>query len=84
MSGWPRPVPSPRTTRWSSSEVKVPFYARFGIPETWLVALEQGQIEVYRGPGPERYRDVHTLGRGERVSPHALPQLTLTVDGVLG
>ncbi len=31
----------------------VPLYARFGIPETWLVEVEQGLIEVYRVPGPE-------------------------------
>ena len=65
-------------------EVKVPLYARFGIPETWLVDIERGRIEVSRAPGPEGYRDVHTLGRGERVSPQAFPQLTLTVDEVLG
>lgn len=27
-------------------EVKVPLYARFGIPEAWRVDLEQGRIEV--------------------------------------
>jgi Uma2 family endonuclease len=65
-------------------EVKVPLYARFGIPETWLVDVEQGRIEVYRAPGPESYREVYTRGRGERVSPQAFPQLTLTVEEVLG
>jgi hypothetical protein len=64
--------------------VKVPLYARFGIPETWLVDLEQGRIEVYRAPGPEGYREGHTRGRSEHVSPQAFPQLTLMVEEILG
>jgi Uma2 family endonuclease len=65
-------------------EVKVPLYACFGIPETWLVNVERGLIEVYREPSPEGYRQVHTRRRGERLSPAAFPQFSLTVDAVLG
>jgi Uma2 family endonuclease len=65
-------------------EVKVPLYARSGIPETWLVDLEQGQIEVSRAPGPEIYRDVHRVGRGEHLAPQAFPQLILRADEVFG
>jgi Uma2 family endonuclease len=65
-------------------QVKVPLYARFGIPETWLADLEQGLLEVHRGPGPEGYREVQRLGRGERLSPQAFPQHTLTVAEILG
>jgi Uma2 family endonuclease len=49
-------------------EVKIPLYARFGIPETWLVDVEQGLIEVYREPSLEGYRQVRTLRRGEHLS----------------
>jgi Uma2 family endonuclease len=65
-------------------EVKLPLYARFGIPETWLVDVERGLIEVYREPGPEGYRQVLTRRRGERLSPEAFPQFSLTVDEILG
>jgi Uma2 family endonuclease len=65
-------------------EVKVPLYARFGIPETWLVDVERGVIEVYRDPSPDGYRQVHTRRRGERLSPVAFPQFILVVDEVLG
>jgi Uma2 family endonuclease len=65
-------------------EVKVPLYARFGIPETWLVDVEQGLIEVYREPSPEGYCQVHTRRRGEHLSPAAFPQFSLMVDTVLG
>jgi Uma2 family endonuclease len=65
-------------------EVKVPLYARVGIPETWLVDVEQGLIEIYREPSPEGYRQVQTRRRGERLSPAAFPQFNLMVDAVLG
>jgi Uma2 family endonuclease len=65
-------------------EVKVPLYARFGIPETWLMDVEQGLIEMYRDPNPEGYRQVRTLRRGERLSPQAFPELSVTVDALLG
>jgi Uma2 family endonuclease len=65
-------------------EVKVPLYARFGIPETWLVDVEQGLVEVYRAPGPEGYQQVRTLRRGERLSPQAFPELSVMVDELLG
>jgi Uma2 family endonuclease len=65
-------------------EVKVPLYARFAIPETWLVDVAQGSIEVYRAPGPEGYRQVRTLRRGMRLSPQAFPELSVTVDALLG
>ena len=65
-------------------EVKVPLYARVGIPETWLVDIERGLIEVYREPSLEGYRQVHTQRRGEHLSPAAFPQFILTVDEVLG
>jgi Uma2 family endonuclease len=64
-------------------EVKVPLYARFGIPETWLVDVERGLIEVYREPNPEGYRQVHTRRRGECLSPAAFPHFSLMVDAVL-
>lgn len=64
-------------------EVKVPLYARFGIPETWLVDVEQRLIEIYRDPSPEGYQQVRTLG-GESLSPQAFPELILTVDELLG
>lgn len=65
-------------------EVKVPLYARFGIPETWLVDLAQDVMEMYRVPSPAGYRQVRTLRRGERLSPQAFPELRLTVDELLG
>jgi len=40
--------------------------------------------EVHREPTNAGYGDVRVLRRGERLSPLAFPDLTLTVDELLG
>jgi Uma2 family endonuclease len=65
-------------------EVKVPRYARYGIPETWLMDLEQGLIEVYRNPTAQGYVVVRRLQWGQSLSPQAFPELDLAVDVILG
>jgi Uma2 family endonuclease len=65
-------------------EVKVPLYARWGIPEVWLVDLAEEQVEVFRQPSPHGYQDLRTLRRGEVVSPKAFSDLRLTVADLLG
>jgi len=67
-------------------EVKLPAYARAGIPEVWVVNLEADQVELYRTPAPDEYRESRTLKRGSEkpFSPQAFPSLALTVAQVLG
>ncbi|GIX47743.1 MAG: hypothetical protein KatS3mg131_1954 [Candidatus Tectimicrobiota bacterium] len=65
-------------------EVKVPLYARFGVPEVWLVDLAGECVEVYRHPSPQGYQVVQTLRRGDTVAPLLLPELSLAVDALLG
>jgi Uma2 family endonuclease len=65
-------------------EVKVPLYARAGIPEVWLVDLEGEVIEVYRQPSAEGYRDVRQARRGEALSVEAFPDLVLAAEAILG
>ena len=65
-------------------DVKLPLYARAGIPEVWLVDLSAEGMEVHRDPAAQGYRQVRRVGRGERVTPGALPELDLAVDDILG
>jgi len=65
-------------------QVKVPLYARSGIREVWVVDLAVGAVEVYREPTPDGYRQARRLGRGETLSPEALPDINLAVDDILG
>ncbi|WP_243027155.1 Uma2 family endonuclease [Thermus albus] len=48
--------------------VKVPLYAKAGVPEVWVVDLEGGRVLVHRGPGEGGYKEVRTLGAGETLA----------------
>ena len=65
-------------------DVKLPLYARAGIPEVWLVDLSAEGMEVHRDPTAQGYRQVRRVGRGERVTPGVFPELDLAVDDILG
>lgn len=62
---------------------KMPLYAVAGIPEYWLVDIVADQVEVYRRPSAEGYRDVRHYLRGESLNPTAFPDLTVPIDAIL-
>jgi Uma2 family endonuclease len=64
--------------------VKMPLYARYGIPEVWVIDLQHALVYVYREPAAEGYRITHTVRRGETVAPLAFPDRQLSVDDLLG
>ncbi len=64
--------------------MKLPVYAAAGIPEAWLVDLEHDGLEVHRQPGPEAYREVRPLGRGDTLAALLVPTGAISVDEVLG
>jgi Uma2 family endonuclease len=72
------------TSADADRSLKIPLYARYGIPEAWLVDLLEEHIEIYRHPTPQGYRSLHIAHRGETVSPTALPDMELSVDEILG
>ena len=64
--------------------VKIPLYARAGVPEVWLVNLPADRIEVYRDPAGGSYAEVTSVSGGETLTPLEVPSATLSVDGILG
>jgi Uma2 family endonuclease len=64
--------------------VKIPLYARVGIPETWLCDLVTGRVDVHRDPADGRYRSVQSLTRGETLAPTALPDIRVAVEDLFG
>uniref|UniRef100_A0A7V4ANL0 Uma2 family endonuclease n=2 Tax=Thermus tengchongensis TaxID=1214928 RepID=A0A7V4ANL0_9DEIN len=48
--------------------VKVPLYAKGGVPEVWVVDLEGRRVLVHREPREEGYKEVRPLGPGESLS----------------
>ena len=64
--------------------VKLPIYARAGIPEAWVVDLREGRIDVYTRPGPRGNQTVCGFGPGEGIISETVEGLSLAVDEVLG
>lgn len=64
--------------------VKLSLYARAGIREVWLVDLERRLVEAHRSSGASRYQNVRQFPRGERLTVEALPELTFSVNDILG
>ncbi|MBI4311826.1 MAG: Uma2 family endonuclease [Chloroflexi bacterium] len=71
------------TTLQFDREVKLPLYAKAGIPEVWIVDLVGHRIETYRDPTPYGYREPRYRYPGETLSPSAFPDVILKVDDVL-
>lgn len=61
-------------------QVKVPLYARFGIPETWIVDVRENRLEVYQQPDVDGYRLMLRPRRGEQLSLAALPELIVDLN----
>jgi Uma2 family endonuclease len=64
--------------------VKGPLYARYNIPEYWLVDLPRQQVTVFRQPSEDGYRSMQVHERGATLTLSALPDVTITVDEILG
>jgi Uma2 family endonuclease len=61
------------TTIQTDRHYKQKLYARDGILEYWILNLNTNQLEVYRNPEEDRYRDVKTFNAGEKVACLAFP-----------
>ncbi len=64
--------------------VKIPLYARAGIPEAWLIILPKDFIEVHSEPKNGKYQKVRRLKRGKKLTSATIHGLTLSVDDILG
>lgn len=63
---------------------KISLYARHRISECWVLDVRGGTLAVHRQPGPEGYRDVQRLRRGDSVSPAAFPDVVFAVADFVG
>jgi Uma2 family endonuclease len=64
-------------------EVKLPLYARAGIPEAWLIDLTADRAEVYSEPGERGYGKVYRTGRGGKVVSATVEGLSFGLAGIL-
>ncbi len=72
------------TSADTDREAKIPLYARFGVPEVWLVDVAADTIEVFRRPTSHGYDESRLLHRGEYLNPQTFPDLVFAVEAVLG
>jgi Uma2 family endonuclease len=61
---------------------KLALYAKFGVPEVWIVDLLGGAVEVYREPKEGAYGSRGRL-TGGRLAPALVPGATIDVAGLL-
>jgi Uma2 family endonuclease len=64
-------------------KLKLPIYARSGIPEVWIVNLPDELIETYARPSGDGYEVASQRVRGEEVASSTLPTLIVKVDDVI-
>ncbi len=64
-------------------DVKLPLYARAGIPEAWLVSLADKWIEVHSEPSPVGYLSMRRVLPGALLAPQAFPDAALAASEVL-
>ena len=73
------------TTLKQDRLTKAAIYAAAGVPEYWIVNLQEDRVEVHRAPDASttRYREITSAGAGERLAPVALPGMSVAVDELL-
>jgi Uma2 family endonuclease len=66
--------------------VNLGLYAKHGIPEFWIVNLDQDRVEVYRSPDPGRssYASVSHIGRDGTLDVAGLPGVSFLASAVIG
>ncbi len=64
--------------------VKLPLYARHGIPEVWIVDLTANVVEWFRHPAGDSYAETGRAGRGETLTPALLSEVAIPVAAILG
>jgi Uma2 family endonuclease len=63
--------------------VKLPLYARAGVPEVWIVDLAHAVVEVFREPRAAGYAVAQRVERGGTIAPATLPDAAVVVTEIL-
>lgn len=67
----------------TDEQTKLPIYGRAGIPEVWIVNLNDLALEVYREPHFAGYATKAVLHPGDNAAPLAFPDVTVDVGALL-
>jgi Uma2 family endonuclease len=65
-------------------QIKIPLYARAGIPEVWIINLNGEHVETYADPSGGTYQTTGSFSRGEDIQSRSLAALRLGVSEIFG
>jgi Uma2 family endonuclease len=63
-------------------DVKIPLYARHGIPEVWIVDLQHNELHSFRRPQAGQYLDHSVMREAGTAEVAALPGLAIDLSGL--
>ena len=63
--------------------VKLPLYARAGIPEVWIIDLTHEVVEVHRHPSSRGYGSTQTVDRAGTLTPQAFTDVVIPTADIL-
>jgi len=73
-----------KSSRRRDMDLKRPVYAAVGVPELWLIDLDEETITVCREPRDGAYQDMAAHGADDPVRPLAFPEIELTLEMLRG
>ena len=62
---------------------KLPAYGKAGVPEVWIVDLQEKVVEIHRGPHFLGYEKRTLLRVGDAASPEAFPDVSIDITALL-
>lgn len=65
-------------------QIKLPLYAKAGIPEAWIVNLKEGCVEIHSSPTEHGYELCRKHYRGSKLNSPSFPDLKIGADELLG
>ncbi len=66
------------------SKVKQKLYAKFEIPEYWIVKLENDTLEVYKNPSLEGYTEKQIYHKEDHITLLSFPNIQISIKDLIG
>lgn len=64
-------------------KTKLPLYAKAGIPEVWIIDLNQQKVEIFSKPSVQGYESISSLNTSDQATPQAFTALTIPLREIL-
>lgn len=71
------------TTLWRDRNTKARIYGSAGVPDYWVLDVNNSRLYVYRQPNAEGYAEVQEYGETDSIAPLAAPDKPIRVSDLL-